>query len=330
MQRLHGHQSFGTHPLRALEKNNMQSTNYLVAKQQIEDYMSIDDFIITVFCLVDDLSNGLLKGRKLRQRGFRPILTDSEVITMEIVGEFLGYDQDKKIWEYFRNYWRHFFPKIPDRPNFVRQAANLHVVKRLLQGRLAENLGACSDRLHIIDGLPMPTCKFARAHFSRTFKGTAAYGYCATKQERYFGFRGHVVISSCGMITAATFTAANVDERDVCPELTAKIRGLLLGDKGFIRPSLTEELDAKGLHLQTPVRENMKESRPESFLRWMMSKRRLVETVIGQLSERFHIEKIRARDLWHQVSRFWRKLLAHTVCVKIGLDLGHEPPMVST
>lgn len=287
--------------------------------------MSIGNFIITVFCLIDDLFEELLKGQRLRQRGFRPNLTDSEVITMEIVGEFLGYDQDKKIWEYFKSHWGHFFPKIPDRPNFVRQSANLHVIKRLLQEKLAEVLGACNDRLHIIDGLPMPTCKFARAHFSRTFKGEAAYGYCATKKERYYGFHGHVVISSCGIVTAATFAAANIDERDVCPELTTKIRGLLLGDKGFIRPSLTERLGAGGLHLQTPVRENMKEGRPKSFLRWMMSTRRLVETVIGQLSERFQVEKIRARDLWHQISRFWRKLLAHTVCVKISLDLGHEP-----
>ncbi|MGA8163715.1 MAG: IS982 family transposase, partial [Waddliaceae bacterium] len=53
--------------------------------------------------------------------------------------------------------------------------------------------------------------------------------------------------------------------------------------------------------------------------------RRLIETVIGQLSERFHIEKVRARNLWHQASRFWRKLLAHTVCIKQNMELGNEP-----
>ena len=94
-------------------------------------------------------------------------------------------------------------------------------------------------------------------------------------------------------------------------KLVKKIQGLLLGDKGFIRPELSEELREQGLHLQTPVRDNMKEERPKSFLNWMMRTRRLVETVIGQLTERFHIEKVRARDLWHQGSRFWRKLLAH-------------------
>jgi len=34
--------------------------------------------------------NALLGDRPLRQRGFVPKLADSEVITMEVVGEFFG------------------------------------------------------------------------------------------------------------------------------------------------------------------------------------------------------------------------------------------------
>jgi Transposase DDE domain len=287
--------------------------------------MSIDDFIISVFCLVDDELKKILRGKKLRQRGPGPGLRDSEVIAIEIVGEFLGMDCDKTIWEYFKGHWSHFFPKIPDRSNFVRQAANLHVVKRLLQESLATDLNAFGDVLHIIDGLPIPICKFARAHFSHIFKGEAAYGYCATKKERYYGFRGHIVINSTGVITAATFTKANIDERDVCPELVKKIKGLLLGDKGYIRPELQDQLKEQGLNLETPLRENMKDDRSKNFLRWLVGTRRLVETVIGQLTERFHIEKVRARDLWHQFSRFWRKLLAHTVSIKVSLSIKNEP-----
>lgn len=288
--------------------------------------MPIDDFIIAIFCLVEDELNKVLQGKKLRQRGRVPNLTNGEVITMEIVGEFLGKDCDKTIWEYFKSHWKHFFPNIPDRSNFAKQAANLHIVKRLLQERLATTLGAFSDTLHSIDGLPMPVCKFARANFCRVFKGDAAYGYCATKKEYYYGFHGHIVINSTGVITGGTFAAANIDERDVCPELlVGKINGLLLGDKGFIRPILKQELTEHGTYLETPLRDNMSDERPKSFIKWLTSTRRLIETVIGQLSERFHIEKVRARNLWHQASRFWRKLLAHTVCVKLNMELGNEP-----
>lgn len=287
--------------------------------------MSIEDFIIAAFCLIDDELQKMLKGKKLRQRGPAPGLSDSEVITMEIVGEFLEKDCDKAIWEYFRSHWQHFFPKIPDRSNFVRQAANLYIVKGMLQQSLAGTLCAFEDSLHIVDGFPMPVCKFARAHFSQIFKGQANYGYCATKKEHYYGFRGHVVINSIGVITAATLTGANVDERDVCPELVESIKGLLLGDKGFIRPELQNDLKEQDIYLQTPLRDNMREERPKSFLKWMIGSRRLVETVIGQLTERFHIEKVRARDMWHQCSRFCRKLLAHTVSISLNLSMNNDP-----
>jgi hypothetical protein len=158
----------------------------------------LNHYIISVFCLIDDELEKILKGKKLRQRGPEPGLRDSEAITIGIVGEFLGMDCDKTIWEYFKRHWSHFFPKTPDRSNFVRQVANLHVIKRLLQEKLATDLNAFNDTLHIIDALPIPICKFARAHFSHIFKGEAAYGYCATKKERYYGFRGHIVISSTG------------------------------------------------------------------------------------------------------------------------------------
>ena len=52
--------------------------------------MPLEDFILTVFCWVDQRLNALLGNRPLRQRGFAPKLTDREVITMEVVGEFFG------------------------------------------------------------------------------------------------------------------------------------------------------------------------------------------------------------------------------------------------
>jgi len=285
--------------------------------------MPILDFIITVFCLIDDEYKKL--PLPIRKGGFSPALSDSEVLTMEIVGEFLGIDADKGIWMYFKDNWLVLFPRLGDRTTFARQAANLHMVKQILQESVAKALGAFSDLLHLIDGLPIPVCKFARAHFSRIFKGEAAYGYCAAKKERYYGFHGHLVVNSMGIITTATFTAANIDERDVCPELMQRIHGLVLGDKGFIRPALKKELKEQEIYLQTPVKENMEEDRPRFFIQWMMQARRLIETVISQLADRFNIEKVRAKDLWHQASRFWRKLLAHTVCVKINVDIGNEP-----
>ena len=98
----------------------------------------------------------------------------------------------------------------------------------------------------------------------------------------------------------------------------------MIGDKGYIRPSLKEELAAQEVDLQTPLRKNMIDTRPASFVQQLLSTR-LVETVIGQLTERFNIEKVRARDLWHLTNRFVRKVLAHTVAFFLNGCLHREP-----
>ena len=52
--------------------------------------MTLDDVILTVFCLGDDqrTRRGLSNAR---QRGPAPLLYDSEVLTLERVGAFLGF-----------------------------------------------------------------------------------------------------------------------------------------------------------------------------------------------------------------------------------------------
>lgn len=56
--------------------------------------MDLEEFIIAVFCLIDDALKGATGGRRIRARGPAPILADSEVLTMEGVGAFLGFDRD--------------------------------------------------------------------------------------------------------------------------------------------------------------------------------------------------------------------------------------------
>lgn len=286
--------------------------------------MRLEDFIINVYCCVEEIYREIIK-TPLRTRGFAPKLTDSEVITMEIVGEFMGKDQDMQIWQYFHDDWLSWFPNLGSRANFVKQSANLWKVKQLIHEQLVEKMNALHDVLHLVDGFPMPVCKITRAKGSHCFKGEAAYSYCAAKDEKYYGFEGHILINSEGVICSATFAAANIDERDVLQDLTDGLTGLLVGDKGYIRPILKEELLNQGLDLETPLRKNMKDTRPKILVQHFMTLRRRVETVISQLTERFHIEKVRARNCWHLISRFIRKVLAHTIGVFLNKLLGNSP-----
>ena len=53
--------------------------------------------------------------------------------------------------------------------------------------------------------------------------------------------------------------------------------------------------------------------------------RMIIETTLGQLVGRFHIERTWARDLWLLSHRVIRKVLGYTVAVWINRNLGRDP-----
>jgi hypothetical protein len=195
--------------------------------------MSLEEFIITAFCWVEDTFADVTAGIKLRTRGFAPRLSDSEVITLELVGEWLGHEGDEAIWTYFKQHWAAWFPALGDRSTFVRQAANLWQIKQWLHERLVADLGARTAVGYIIDGFPITVCKLARAVRSHVLKAEADYGYCAAKREYYYGLKANLLIDLRGVAVGITVTAANVDERDSAYDVLQAIEGLVLGDKGY-------------------------------------------------------------------------------------------------
>ena len=275
--------------------------------------MPLEEFIIAVFCCIESILQEIMTEYPLRQRGFSPKLSDSEVLTMEIVGEFLGIDMEKHIWQYFLRHWSPWFPQLGSRSTFVRQAANLWCVKHIIQEKLATSLGAYVDQVHVIDGFPLPVCRLARAKRCRTFREVSA-------------LHGSIVISLSGVITSKTATAAPMDERAALFDVLDDIQGLLIGDKGYISQSLhTELMVYQHIDLETPLRANMTDTRDPIFVKNLIKVRRLVETVIGQLTDHLHMAKVRARDLWHLTSRINRKILAHTMGIYLNRMLGREP-----
>ena len=287
--------------------------------------MPLEEFIITVFCWVEVQVAQILHRVKLRQRGYAPRLSDTEVITMEIVGAVLGYQGDEAIWEYFRQHWLPWFPGLGGRTTFSRQAANVWRVKQCLHQRLVAELGADTADGHIIDGFPIPVCQLVRAPRSRVLTAEADYGYCAAKKQYYYGLKGHLLIDLRGVVIGITVTAAPVDERDAAHDVLTAIEGILRGDKGYIRPQFKTECEAMGIDLQTPVRRNMTDHRPQWWLRLLRRLRKRIETVISQLGQQFGLVRLRARDAWHLTNRVTRALLAHTMGVAFNLRLGRSP-----
>jgi hypothetical protein len=288
--------------------------------------MNRDDFIITVYCLVCEHYRAIKNRYPLRRGGFAPALTDEEVLTMEICGEYFKLPTDKDLFAYFRTHYPHFFPRLTDRTLFIRQAANLWPVTAALQQRLTQVSGQAAEPIQIIATLPLPVCGYTRSARDRCFKPVADYGHCAAKNLDYYGFKLGLRIARCGMITCFPLLPARPHDIRLLDELVEGFAGLVPADKGFIdafRQALLAE--RHGVLVVTPPRKGMTTPHSTPVLKACARLRKGVETVGSHLTERFAVARIRVPDLWHFHHRLIRKVLAHTVGVFLNLQLGRPP-----
>jgi Transposase DDE domain len=288
--------------------------------------MDRDEFIITVYCLVCEHYQVIKNTYPLRRGGFAPALSDEEVITMELCGEYFKLATDKDLFAYFRTHYAHFFPQLTNRTLFVRQAANLWQVKAAIQQRLTQVSGQATDPVQIIDTLPLPVCGYTRSGRDRCFPTVADYGHCAAKKLDYYGCKLGLRIARCGMIISFPLLPARPHDIRLLEDLVEGFAGLVPADKGFLdafRQGLLAE--RHGVLIVTPPRKGLSTPHPPTLLRLCAWLRKGVETVGAHLTERFAVARIRVHDLWHFHHRLIRKVLAHTVGVFVNLQLGRPP-----
>lgn len=284
--------------------------------------MDITTFVITIYCFVDDW----LKDKRLRQRGPQPTLSDSEVLTIEVVGAFLGIEHESQLYWYFRQHWGEWFPALCQvhRTTFTRQMANLWRVKEQLWQALLEQV-LYDHKLALVDSFPVPVCRFARAYRCRRLRGLAAFGYDDPAKQTFYGLRAHVRVCYPGVLVGLQLAPANLHDSHFVEDLTANTSGIVLADRNYWSPPLTERLAQQGIQLSTPYKSAKRQPKPYPFQ--LTNLRRRIETVIGQLTERFHAKRIWARDMWHLSSRWLRMLLSHTFAVYCCQQVGLRSPL---
>jgi len=282
-----------------------------------------DEFCIWIFVVVDDIWKTLAPFYK--RPGPQPECTDSELIAMILIGECRGWHMETELLSCWQAY-RHLFPHIPSQSRFNRRRRNLMQAINMLRKVILRSLDLSQDRQCLIDSLPIPVVQFHLVPSSRgDWKAyQAAFGKAITKKQTIFGYRLHLLITMSGLILDFELSAANATDLEVGVELLEEHTDLeVLGDKGYISAPKAAELWQKNrIRLRTIPRSNQKKQVSETLKHLHNAMRQLIETVNGQLSGQFAIEKNYAHTFWGLCTRLYSKLTAHTLCIYINRFLG--------
>ena len=251
-----------------------------------------------------------------RRPGPNPDSPDSDILTIAWLLEYIGEDSESSGYQYLKAALKTVFPSLPERSRFNRRRRNLSLASEVI--RLALTQYFPKTDVFIVDSFPIPVCDFKRAKASKSdFKwanatGTiATYGNCATKSlGTFFGFRGSLLTTVDGLPVDFAIASANIDDREVLPLLCERGNRypIMLGDKGYISEQLQRELlETEDTLLFPTLRRNQKREYPEAFRRLQVRLRRRIETTINQLTEQFHVSRVRARTHWGSQTRMSNK-----------------------
>lgn len=248
--------------------------------------------------------------------GPAPAFSDVEVIALTLTAEYLSIDSENALFKKIRADYAEAFPHLHSRPQFNRRKRALFSIIERLRQRLAAPFLANED-VFMTDSKPLPICEYARSAQSTICQemvyALPDYGYCASKQEHYYGYKLHSVHTLEGVIVHPDLASARAHDSKYLSDLQIRLfNSLLITDKGYVSEDWQEGFwTQNNVLLYTPKRKNQDVA--VHFVALFDRLRRQVERTYSQLKDQFLIERNYAKSFWGYKTRILSKITALTM-----------------
>jgi len=247
-----------------------------------------DDFIVTTFEIIDKLMVTLGHRDDVRAKA-----RDAEVLTVAVVAA-----------RSFQNHLEralgmmHLGRYLSGPLSVSRFNRRLHALRGWLLLAL-ETLGAvfAHGAAFLLDSMPVPVCRRARAGRCKKVAGRAFYGKCHAKGEKFFGWRLHLICTPAGVPVAFDLVPGGLHDLTPIHELTY---GLPAGAAVYADKAYNAAADEATMLADTgvrlvPIRKvNAKEANRWADKLALREYRKRIETVYSQL-EALGAQRLRAR-----------------------------------
>jgi hypothetical protein len=251
-----------------------------------------DTLIVTVSVVLDDLL------RAMRYRtDCRAKTSDSEVLTVGVIAACQFQNHHERAVCILKGMGYLSGPLSISRFNrrFHALAHRLSDALDLLAATFA------IGEVVVIDSVPLPVCRRARAWRCTKVRGAEYCGYCAAKEEHFFGWRLHLVVTPAGIPVSFDLLPASFHDLTPLHELMERLPGgaTVYADKGDNSADDEGWIEGEtGIRLVPRRKKNMAPNTlAETF--GLQRYRGRVETVNSQL-EAWGVQRLHARthDGW--------------------------------
>lgn len=261
-----------------------------------------------------------LLNRDMSMPGVKCKFTDLQVIALAIVMCIECPNSENRLFSILanNNVSKAEIPNLIKRRQFNHRLKRLANILVIVQGMMADYISLfIKTKISVVDSSPLPVAKYYRAHktekwiqFDTGVQPT--FAYCASKKEKYFGYKLHIVTNKYGLVECFQISGGHVHDKNFLESLPPLSESkILLADMGYICSDLDkEDLRKQGYELKCPSRKNqavvVKLTREESAIR------QVVENTFKAIKKNYDLEDIRAKSTQGFLTKYSSCVLTHT------------------
>ena len=212
-----------------------------------------------------------------------PKFSDLEVVALSLTAETESIDSEKWLFNYKLQEYKDSIPNLISRRQFNDRRKKTAVLCEELRKRIAMEMDGGEEQF-FVDSKPIEVCRVARGKrckMGRTgdFSQAPDFGFCASQNTYYFGYKLHALCGLSGVIHSYDLSKASMADLHYMKDVKHTYHDCnIYGDKGYVGANVQPHI-----RLECLYRHNQKDWKL-TFIPFAKSRKR-IETLFSQLTD---------------------------------------------
>ena len=224
----------------------------------------LPDMLTILYVLVDDWHQTQTVHHHRATPGRKPALRVRATVTILLAMDRVPLPSEQGFLAFLRANHPTLFPQLPALSHVNRHARAVRGMVEHIRQSWFKNWAVADERQRIRDTKPVPVVGYKRTQTRSDCASSATYGYCASRNMHYCGYKLVLLTTIAGLPVADDLVPAHTDERDAAMRVLSQGANCAMwADKGFLGEDWHDEVaDHTGNRVWTPKRGNQKQNPP--------------------------------------------------------------------